>query len=67
MLKAPDMNLAYDMKVNRLPGFKELCQKKQTQFVLDKFKSLYPTKFTFQPDSWRIPEDLDIIKDMMDK
>ena len=40
-------DLCYLMRVNKFPGLSYLCQKKNTQFVLDKFKSYYPQKFTF--------------------
>ena len=51
------MDLAYVIRVNRFPGLKELCQKKDTHFVIDKFKSFYPSKFNFLPISYRLPED----------
>ena len=62
MLKADSMDLAYVIKVNRFPGLKELCQKKDTHFVVDKFKSFYPSKFNIQPTSYRLPEDIDLLK-----
>ena len=53
------------MRVNKLPGLNYLCLKKVTQFLLDKFKSYYPNRFKFQPESYRIPEDNAILEKIM--
>jgi len=45
MLKEKDMELSYVIKINRYPGLKELCQKKNTNFVVEKFKQYYSGKF----------------------
>ena len=59
------MDLCYLTKLNKYPGLSYLCQKKKTQFILDKFKSYYPDKFQFQPESYRLPEDMEILQNVM--
>ena len=44
--------------INRMPGFKGLCQKKNTEMMLKMFADHYPEFFTFCPKSFMIPEQL---------
>jgi len=47
-----------EVMVNRMPGFKGLCQKKNTEMMLKMFADYYPEFFTFCPKSFMIPEQL---------
>ena len=44
-----DYNLAKEIRVNRIPGIKELAHKKETGFYLNKFREYFPEDFTFFP------------------
>ena len=39
-----------------MPGFKGLCEKKNTQMMIKMFSDYYPESFNFCPKSYLIPE-----------
>ena len=66
-LDIDDEDFAKEILINRLPGMKELCKKKSTGFVLNKFYEYFPNDFKFFPRTFLYPEDFDKFKKLFKK
>jgi len=51
-----------NIKINKMPGFKGLCQKKNTELMIKLFADYYPEFFQFCPKSYMLPEELEELR-----
>lgn len=56
-----EIDLATDIRVNRIPAMPHLCHKRTMGFILNKFREYWPEEFWFYPKTYLLPEDEEIL------
>jgi len=52
-----ECSIATEIRVNRIPGIRNIAEKKETGFYLNKFREYYPDDFDFFPRTFLYPEE----------